>query len=91
MKNARIVPVVALLALTACVGPGHFNGLLGFGWHLGLVGTLVLIADLWACFHIWGAPRSLLARVLWTLLVWSFPVGGVIFFAIFGDRRGVTG
>ena len=97
MKNARLVPVVPaalLLALSACVvhvDRGHYSSLMGYGWHLGLMGTLVLIADIWACVHIWGARRSLTGKLLWTLLVWCFPVGGVIFFAVFGDRRGVQG
>jgi hypothetical protein len=35
--------------------------------------------------HIWKSRRrSALAKVLWTLVVWLFPLGGLILFYLFG-------
>jgi len=83
------------LPLAAGLGGCHFmvTGQVGRyrgeypGWlpHVSMFGLLILIGDIWACVHIWRKPqRRLLAKALWTLLVFLFPLGGLILFFLFG-------
>jgi Phospholipase_D-nuclease N-terminal len=83
----RALSPLALAALSACTVsvPGVLY-VSPYRWHFHVIATLLLIADLWACYHIWRGKRGLVSKLLWTLLVWCFPVGGLIFFWIFGDR-----
>ncbi|MEE9553916.1 MAG: PLDc N-terminal domain-containing protein [candidate division Zixibacteria bacterium] len=48
---------------------------------------LLLIADLWAVLRCWGSTLSLTAKLLWTLLIIIFPLGGLILFILFGRAR----
>ena len=54
----------------------------------GLIGLLVLIADLYAIYNILTSGASLLAKVLWTVLVVALPVVGFIVWLIAGPRGG---
>ena len=45
---------------------------------------LIFIADIWAILRCWSSMLSLTARLLWTLLIFLFPVGGLILFVLFG-------
>ena len=48
---------------------------------------LLLIADLWAIIRCWNSTLSLTAKFLWTLLIFFFPLGGLILFILFGRAR----
>jgi hypothetical protein len=78
------LPVLAALALallagcTIRVGP-YVN-------HFGLFGLPILLGDIWASYHVWAGPRDVGSKVMWTLLIWFFPLGGLILFWLFGDR-----
>ncbi len=53
----------------------------------GLVGLLVLIADIYAILKIAQSGASDGKKVLWIALVVVFPVGGVIIWYLFGPGR----
>jgi len=52
----------------------------------GLLGLLILIADIWALVHVLGSTASVGAKVLWTLLILIFSVVGFVIWLIFGPR-----
>ena len=52
----------------------------------GLIGILVLIADIYAIYQIFTSRASGLAKILWTLGVVIFPVVGFIVWLIAGPR-----
>ena len=56
----------------------------------GLIGLIVLIADIYAIFNIFTSRASLLAKILWTLLVLVLPVIGFIIWFFAGPRGGTA-
>jgi succinate dehydrogenase/fumarate reductase cytochrome b subunit len=54
----------------------------------GIIGLLVLIADIWAIVNIMGSGASTGAKVLWTVLVVVLPVLGLIIWFFAGPRGG---
>jgi len=54
----------------------------------GIIGLLVLIADIWAIVNIMGSGASTGAKVLWTVLVLVLPVLGLIIWFFAGPRGG---
>ena len=54
----------------------------------GLLGLLILIADVWAIVNIFQSPASTGAKVLWTVLVLLLPVLGLIIWFFAGPRTG---
>ena len=52
----------------------------------GLLGLLVLIADVCAIVHVFGSERSIGVKVLWTVLILIFPVLGFLIWMLFGPR-----
>ncbi len=57
----------------------------------GLLGLIVLIADVWAIVHVFGSARPVGAKVVWTVLVLIFPILGFLIWLLFGPRtvRGI--
>ena len=90
--SRRTLAPFALLLLSACerYGRGYYHSGIPWALHLSIFGTLIALADLWACYHIWRGPRGLVSKLLWTLLVWCFPFGGLAIFFMFGDQRVVS-
>jgi hypothetical protein len=72
-----------LLALAGCTAHAHVVGPV----HLGLCGAVLFAGDVWACYHVWMGRRSNMAKLLWTLGIFFFPVGGLLLFWVFGDRK----
>ncbi|NIY76713.1 hypothetical protein HED22_13760 [Thalassospira sp. HF15] len=54
----------------------------------GIIGLLVLIADIWAIVNIMGSGASTGSKVLWTVLVVVLPVLGLIIWFFAGPRGG---
>ncbi|WP_417830566.1 PLDc N-terminal domain-containing protein [Thalassospira sp.] len=54
----------------------------------GIIGLLILIADIWAIVNIMGSGASTGAKVLWTVLVVVLPVLGLIIWFFAGPRGG---
>ena len=52
----------------------------------GILGVLVLIADVWAIVHVFGSGRSVGVQVLWTVLILIFPILGFLIWLLFGPR-----
>lgn len=52
----------------------------------GLLGILVLIADVWAIANVLGSNASLPARIVWSLLIVLLPVLGLIAWLVAGPR-----
>ena len=56
----------------------------------GLIGLVVLIADIYAIYNILTSGASLVAKIIWTLLVLILPVVGFIIWLVAGPRGGST-
>jgi hypothetical protein len=54
----------------------------------GLIGILVLIADVWAIINIVQSKATDGAKVLWVVLVILLPVLGLILWFFLGPRNG---
>lgn len=52
----------------------------------GLLGLLVLIADVWAIVNIIGSGASTAAKVIWVLVILALPVLGLLIWLIAGPR-----
>lgn len=52
----------------------------------GLVGALVLVADIYAIFQVFTSRASGIAKILWALLIVLLPVVGFIIWLIAGPR-----
>ena len=74
---------VLALVLAGC-GSGNLleriNSPVGFG----CCGLIILILDIVALVEIVGSNRSTGKKVLWALLIFFFPVGGLILYYLFG-------
>lgn len=53
---------------------------------IGFIGLLILALDVWALINIWGSGASGGGKLLWSLLVLFFPVGGLLIWLLFGPR-----
>lgn len=52
----------------------------------GLLGLLILIADIWALVHVLGSSASVGAKVIWTLVILIFSLVGFLIWLVFGPR-----
>ena len=56
----------------------------------GLLGLLVLVADIYAIFQVFSSRASGLSKILWTIGILIFPVVGFIVWLIAGPRGGTV-
>lgn len=81
----HVLPSAALALLTVALagcGPNLIDRLQGpIG---GVCGLIIVILDIVALVNLWQSGRDTTAKVLWTLLIVLFPVGGLILYWIFG-------
>ena len=56
----------------------------------GLIGLLVLIADVWAILNILGSSASLGGKLIWILVILVLPVLGLIIWLLAGPRAART-
>lgn len=79
------LPVAALALLTVVLsgcGPNLIDRVTGpVGSICGLV---IVILDIVALLNLWQSGRSQGDKILWTLLIVFFPVGGLILYYILG-------
>jgi len=54
----------------------------------GIIGLLVLIADIWAIVNVMGSGASTGSKVIWTVLILVLPVLGLIIWLFAGPRSG---
>ncbi|CDH55469.1 predicted protein [Lichtheimia corymbifera JMRC:FSU:9682] len=52
----------------------------------GLVGLIILILDLIVIFEVINSTRSIQGKIGWSLLVFFFPVVGIIIYFLFSNR-----
>jgi hypothetical protein len=57
----------------------------------GIIGLLVLAADIWAIINIFQSGASTGAKVLWILAVLILPILGFIIWFFAGPRGGAAG
>lgn len=62
-----------------------------YGWGSGLMGLLILIADLYAIIQVLGSNATTGAKLLWILLILFLPVLGFILWLLMGpgNKRSV--
>lgn len=53
----------------------------------GLLGLIILIANIWAIVNIFGSAASTGSKVLWIVIILLLPVLGLIAWLLFGPRR----
>jgi hypothetical protein len=81
LSLALLAPLTVLL--TGCGGPNLFERMSSPYWGFG--GTIIIVLDLVALVDLLGDEgRSTTNRVIWTLLIVFFPLGGVILYFLFG-------
>ncbi len=56
----------------------------------GIIGLIVLAADIWAIINILQSGASTGKKVIWALVIIILPVLGFILWLIFGPRGGRT-
>lgn len=56
----------------------------------GLIGLLILIADVWAIINVFQSGAGTGSKVLWTVLILLLPVVGLIIWLLAGPRGGVA-
>jgi hypothetical protein len=56
----------------------------------GIIGLIVLIADIYAIVKIFGSGASTGAKVLWILLILILPVIGFIIWLVAGPKDGAV-
>ncbi|KAK3812020.1 MAG: hypothetical protein J3Q66DRAFT_349158 [Benniella sp.] len=61
------------------------------GYAGGLLGLVILILDLIAIFEVLNSTRSVTSKLLWSLLIFFFPVIGLIIYFLFGSRNEYRG
>ncbi len=52
----------------------------------GLLGLVILIADVWAIISVIGSNASTMSKVLWTVAILALPVVGLIIWLVAGPR-----
>ena len=86
-QRYRFLPAALLgmmtLVLTGC-GGATLGEYLKNPWGLGCCGTIILILDIIAIVEVAGSHRSTGSKVLWCLLIFFFPVLGLILYYLFG-------
>jgi hypothetical protein len=60
-----------------------------YGWGSGLMGLVILIADIYAIIQVLGSGASTGTKLLWVLLILFLPVVGLIIWLLAGpgNRR----
>ncbi|CZT10583.1 hypothetical protein WAI453_003055 [Rhynchosporium graminicola] len=69
---------------------GHGNAW-QFGAGGGIIGLIVLVLDVIAFLEILKSGRPALNKLLWCLLVFLFPIVGLIIYFFFGREAGGSG
>lgn len=78
------------LLLTGCAGPNLMERVgraMNNPWGLGCCGAIILILDVMALLEVAGDPkRSFGDKLLWALLIFFFPVGGLLIYYLVGRK-----
>ena len=86
-QRYRLLPAALLgmmtVLLTGCGGT-NLPDRLGNSWGFGFCGLIILILDIIALVEIFGSNRDTTSKVLWCLLIFFFPILGIIIYYLFG-------
>jgi hypothetical protein len=52
-----------------------------------LIGLAILILDIMAIVEIVKSSRDMMGKLLWSLLILVFPLGGLLIYYFFGRKR----
>ena len=86
-QRYRFLPTALLgmmtVLLTGCGGTNladYFRN----PWGLGCCGFIILILNIIALVEVFGSNRDTTSKVLWCLLIFFFPILGIIIYYLFG-------
>lgn len=51
-----------------------------------ILGLVILGLDVWAVMNVWGSGAMVLAKLLWTILILSLPVVGMLIWYFAGPK-----
>ena len=57
----------------------------------GLLGLIILVANVWAIINVIGSSAGTGAKVLWIVVILLLPVLGLILWLIMGPRKAAVG
>jgi hypothetical protein len=52
----------------------------------GIIGLIILIADVWAIVNVFGSSASVGSKVVWTVIILVLPLIGLIIWLLAGPR-----
>ena len=88
-QRYRLLPTALLgmmtVLLTGC-GGANLADRLGNSWGFGFCGLIILILDIIALVEIFGSNRDTTSKVLWCLLIFFFPILGIIIYYLVGRK-----
>ncbi|KAK3685239.1 hypothetical protein B0T22DRAFT_482224 [Podospora appendiculata] len=58
-----------------------------YGTGGGIVGLFVLVVDILVFLEVLKSNRAPLQKILWSLLVFFFPIGGLLIYLLFSNRK----
>ncbi len=86
-QRYRFLPTALLgmmtLFLTGC-GGSNLADYFRNPWGLGCCGFIILILNIIALVEVFGSNRDTTSKVLWCLLIFFFPILGIIIYYLFG-------
>ncbi|PBP22982.1 hypothetical protein BUE80_DR006110 [Diplocarpon rosae] len=90
MHAFQIALSFLLLAASAIAQPISTEAVQENAWKYGtgggVVGFLVLILDIMVFMEVLKSNRPVLPKLLWCVLVFIFPIGGLIIYYLFSNR-----
>ena len=76
--------VVFTLLLTGCGGPNLVDRFGNF-WSYGICSAIIVVLDIIALIEVFGSEKRTTGdKILWTLVIVFFPLGGLILYYMFG-------
>ncbi len=82
-----LLATVGTLILAGCGGPNLMDRFGGF-WGAGICGIIIVILDVIALLEIAGTNWTLGRKALWAVLIFVFPVGGLLLYWFFVRESG---
>lgn len=90
MSRSSVLPALLLAALAVTLGgcaSGNVAELIGsLGAGGGVCTLLLIIVDIWAIVKISNSRASTVSKLLWGVLVFAFPVGGLLIWYFAGPK-----
>jgi hypothetical protein len=81
----------AFFSLTSAAPVHTESNAIGYGTGGGVIGFVVLVLDIIAFVEVLKSGRPVPNKVLWCLLIFLFPVVGVIIYYFFSNRQAQSG